>query len=282
MEQAAQSVAYEYQILRYRHDVATGEFANVGLVYFDPAARVLKVEVVDKYRRLSEFFGQVQGTALLRTLRGIKYELQKTAERLQNELDFARPAAVADITRAVLPPDDNALFFSETFRGWHFEHDLAFAELFDRILRRYLDPSTERHDDAYAWKSIYKQHFDRLGITPRLEAAQVKTPLDTFDFDKTCRNGVLHCLQSLSFDLADDARVKDKIYRWAGKIDELAQANEPIKLYLLAATPQDAQLLTLLEQKLNGQHGQIEARVVHENQADGVAREIFAALEAHG
>jgi hypothetical protein len=281
MEQITGAISYQYQILRYRHDVATGEFANVGLVLLDPAQRILLVEMVEKYRRLSEFFGSVPGVALLRTLRDLKQDLQKAAARMKIELDFAQPQSVADITNAVLPKDDNALFFSEVFTGWHFESNLAFQELCERLLLRYLEPSTERHDDAYAWKHIYKQYFDHYGVTDKLVTKTVKTPNDNFEFDKACQNGAWHCFQSLSFDLADESRIKAKMYTWAGKIAELQQTDENLKLYLLSALPEDPSLRQLITQKLTVKGEHISVRLVGEREAPEVVEEVKAVLEEH-
>ncbi len=47
MKQVTGAISYYYQILRYWSDLATGKFANVGLVFFEPTNRVLRVEVVD-------------------------------------------------------------------------------------------------------------------------------------------------------------------------------------------------------------------------------------------
>ncbi|MEO6037155.1 MAG: DUF3037 domain-containing protein [Saprospiraceae bacterium] len=281
MEQAPGIISYQYQILRYRHDVATGEFANVGLVFFEPAGQVLRVEVVDKYRRLSEFFGAISGTALLRTLRNLKQNLQKMAEEMRYELNRTQPHSVTDVTNAVLPKDDNALFFSEVFSGWHFEATLAFEELRERILLRYLETTVERHDDNYAWKHIYKEYFDRYGITEKLRPQVVKTPNDKFEFDKTCQNGALHCFQSLSFDLSDESRIKDKMYRWVGKIAELRQSTEPLNIYLLSALPPKPALQDLLEQKLNIAIGNVSIRLVKESEAAEVVTEVKSKLEAH-
>lgn len=279
MEQITGAISYQYQILRYRHDVATGEFANVGLVFLEPSRRILSVEVIEKYRRLSEFFGQVPGVALLRMLRDLKSDLQKTAALLLHE-SGAVPA-ITEITSSALPKDDNALFFSEIFTGWHFDADLAFQELFERLLSRSVEPAAKRHDDAYAWKNVYKRYFDQYGLTEKLVSKSIQTPTDTFEFDKACQNGVWHCFQSISFDLVDEQRIKDKMYRWAGKIAELRHSNEDMNLYLLSVLPANPELRRLITQKLNliGEH--VSVRLVGEHDASKVVAEVHETLESH-
>lgn len=281
MEQITGAVSYQYQILRYRHDVATGEFANVGLVFFEPARCILSVEIIEKYRRLSEFFGAVSGVALLRMLRDLKADLQKTATLMLQESGSISAHSVTEITNAALPRDDNALFFSEVFTGWHFDVDLAFQELRERLLSRYIEPTVKRHDDAYAWKHVYKQYFDQHGLTEKLVSKSITTPTDTFEFDKACQNGSWHCFQSISFDLADKQRIKDKMYRWAGKIAELRHSDEDLNLYLLSVLPANPELRGLIAQKLNLAGERVTVRLVSEQDASKVVAEVHETLESH-
>ena len=178
-------VNYEYQLLRYRHDLATGEFVNVGLVYFDPQTRFLRVRMTERYGRLSDFFGNVSGTFLLRGLRKLEADFKKMTQRLGDELDFASFRSVEQLTVAVLPPDDNTLFFSPAFKGWHLNHDTSFEELYERLIARYTDEAIEeRHDDSYAWKKVFKKYFDEYGITTQLQERHIKTATDNIEFER--------------------------------------------------------------------------------------------------
>ena len=42
---------YELQVLRYHHDIVTGEFVNVGIVLFNKEMKFLKGAVTHKYAR---------------------------------------------------------------------------------------------------------------------------------------------------------------------------------------------------------------------------------------
>lgn len=275
---------YQYQLLRYRHDQVTGEFANIGLVYFDPATRYLKVAFEDKkYGRLTQFFGDsVQGNYLITVLRQLKNRVSKLKNPASGEPGLARFRSVQELTSFLLPPDDNGLYFSEVWNGWHFEHDLSFNELYDRIIGQYQEESTKRQDDSYAWKNIYKKHFDQYNLTPKLHAHKVATSTDAFDFRYACKNGVWHCIQSLSFDLKHEGSIKDKIYRWDGIARELLTAKEPMKVYLLSIFPESPELTELLQKKLNVRDENVEVRVVGEAGANAIALELKAAMDAPG
>ena len=139
MEQITGAISYQYQILRYRHDVATGEFADIGLVFYEPVGKTLLVETVKDYHRLSMFFGSVPGADLLRLLGNIKTDLKKTAARSQQDSNHTDVKSITDMTASVLPDDDNALFFSEVFTGWHFDAESAFQDLHERLLLSYTE-----------------------------------------------------------------------------------------------------------------------------------------------
>lgn len=269
-------INYQYQLLRYRHDHLTGEFANLGVVYFDARSSELRWNFEDKkYGRLSQFFGDaVQGNYILLALKQMNKRLTKLREEgLQG---FER---IETLTSSLLPPDDNGLYFSETWQGRHLEHALAFDEIYTRIIGQYQEESIKRQDDTYAWKHVYKQYFDRYNLTPKLHHHKVKTDTDTFNFQHTCKNGVRHCIQSLSFALKNEGSIKDKIYKWDGFARELLTADEPMKVYLLSIFPDNQELTDLLQKKLNVQDANVEIRVVGEKDANAIALELKAALE---
>lgn len=76
-------INYQYQLLRYRHDHLTGEFANLGIIYFDADTQTLNWRFEDrKYGRLSKFFGEsVQGNYILSALK----QMNKRLRELQKE-----------------------------------------------------------------------------------------------------------------------------------------------------------------------------------------------------
>lgn len=265
--------------MRYRHDVVSGEFANIGIVLFDPTTNFLKAKFVNKYKRLSQFFGEISSTFLMRTLRQFDKEFINLAKSLNAESSLVSFKDVKELTNSVFPSDDNALLFSETFSGWHFDLDLAFNEIYEEVIEKYQDKAIERHNDTYAWKVIYKKYFDKYGITSQLKPRSIKTDFTNVEFDKTVKNGSLHCFQSISFDLKHESSIEDKIFRWDGRIRELATAGEPLKVYLLSILPKNHKLSKMIEEKLNFSQGKIEVKVIEESDALNIAKEINEVLQ---
>ncbi len=275
------AIKYEYRILRYRHDAVTGEFANLGIVFYDAEAKFLRAKFVKKYGRLSKFFGEIGGKNLLTVLKSMRTEFNTIGARLNKELPLKVFADVGQITDAVLPKDDNALFFSETFKGWHIDREVAFAEIYERIIKRYQEEKTDRENDAYAWKHVYKKYFEAQGIAEKLHPQTVKTDFTSIEFDKTVQNGSLHCFQSLTFALKHDHSIEEKVYRWDGKIRELATTDTPVELYLLSVLPEDAKLSAMIKSKLNQNIKNCNVTVISEGEAARVAQRVKGLLEEH-
>lgn len=133
-----ETVNYQYQILRYQHDVATGEFVNVGLVYFDTQTYFLRARMTRKKERIARFFGEIEGEHLLRTFIG----LENAFNNLENTRIFS---SVREVTSRVLPPNDNALTFSPIFKGMDVnDHDTAFDDLYYMLIGKYNGENAEQ------------------------------------------------------------------------------------------------------------------------------------------
>lgn len=137
MDKITGSVTYQYQLLRYQHDVATGEFVNVGLVYFDTKTNFLRSRMIKKQERIARFFAEVESEHLMRTLHGIENEFNRLAKSLNNGSAFQQFWSVKELTSSVLPPNDNALFFSPIFKGIDFDHNDSFNDLYYNLIGKY-------------------------------------------------------------------------------------------------------------------------------------------------
>ena len=275
MDKINKTVKYEYQILRYRHNAVSGEFVNIGIVFLDAENRFLRARVTEKYRRISLFFGHVSGKFLLTAIKQMEKAFNKIGNDWATDSNFKRPNSLNDITVSVLPLNDNGLFFSDVLKGWHLDSQQAFNDTYDRLIGQYSDETSEqRHDDAFAWKKIYKQFFDAQDVTKQLTEHNVKTESDVIEFDHAAKNGIWHCFQPISFDLKKTGDIKEKIYRWSGIVNELKSADEPLNLYLLSLMPNDAALRKMIEQKLNVEQPNLKVRIIEEQDAAALVQEV--------
>lgn len=275
-------IKYQYQVIRYTPDHFTGEFANIGIILYSPETNFLGCKVTSRYARLSEFFGEVHGTFLLGQLRLIESRIKTMAEDFNGAiLKSQKVNVVSDITSTAIPKNDGALQLSEVITGVDIDPEITLHDLFERIIERYYAESpAQKHTDSYAWKNIYKSHFDKYGISKRLKKHTVNTKKDTINFDKAWKNGVWNCYQTLAFDLTTEEAIKSKVYKWSGIIDELRTTKEKLNVYFLTTSPkQHKELKTFIKEKLKSKGSLLKIDLIDEKEADSFARKVRRDME---
>ncbi|HEX2868592.1 MAG TPA: DUF3037 domain-containing protein [Ignavibacteriales bacterium] len=275
---------YEYQILRYCHDIVTGEFINVGIVAYDPKEKELRAKMLRRYKRLSDFFHGVDGKNILLTLRFIELSLKKLNNEIKEKLDFESMTSVEAITSSVLPKDDSALKFSKVYKGLTLDIDHTLEELYSTFIMKYESHSEKKsRTDEEAWREVYKKYFDSKGITEKLQPNTVKTRNDEFRFDLSWKNGKWNFFKPLSFDLVEDENIKSKVYRWAGITQELLTATEPFNLYYLALEPEKRtdDIDDFIERKLKMTDNGHTVKIIKESEAESFVSELKHLMEIH-
>ena len=201
---------FQYQIVRYIPDRVTSEFVNVGVVVYQPETQFLKGRFINKFSRVTQFFNEINGQFLLRSLRQFEHEINVIAKQLGDL--FTSYKSLEEITSTILPKDDSSLICSELFSGIDINPKAAFEDLYYRLVDIYNEEEgIEIHDDKFVWKKVYKQYFDKYGITGKLKPFAIKTSHDTIEFDKAWKNGAWNCYQTLSFDLKRSESIKNKV-----------------------------------------------------------------------
>src|SRR2546427_12341814 len=114
----AMKTTFTYTILRYVHDIATGEFVNMGLALYAPEAKYVSAIRNPRYGRLSKLFLDVNGEHLRSVMRYIQARFEEYSTKLNGELPLdGRPRSVMEIAMSILPKDDSSLQWSEPNGG---------------------------------------------------------------------------------------------------------------------------------------------------------------------
>jgi len=234
--------AYTYTVLRYVHDVATGEFVNVGVALHAPKAPYLSALCRTTYGRLSCTFPGLNGEHFRAVMRYIQTRFEQIGHRVRDQLNLDGATSVRDFAISVLPADDSSLQWSPEGSGRSDDPAATLEKLFERMVMRYDDRHVRvQRDDSEVWR-----HFKRTLETQQLlryfEPRKISVADDEIEFEHTWKNGVLHCLEPVSFDLASPDSIRDKAHRWLGRIQSVAAGSEPFKMYFLVGAPQDAAL----------------------------------------
>ncbi|MFN8577966.1 MAG: DUF3037 domain-containing protein [Candidatus Sericytochromatia bacterium] len=273
-------INYKYQILRYTHDQMTGEFVNVGLVLYSDEHKYLRSKFINKFSRLSNFFPDINGHHLIKTLKHLEDNFLKINDFYSKDIE--------QITSLCLPKDNAPLYFSDIKAGFMpplksdakniLDH--VFDNLFERLITHYFEEKEDRKDDSYVWKKLYKQYFDEFNITNKLKKHVIHTKTDDIKFDKSWKNGVWHCYQPLSFDLKNQEKIKNKAYQWESILRELDTSGEKVNVYLLTSLSDNKESNNFVMSKLKDMElNNVEVKFVQEKQASELALSVKQAME---
>jgi hypothetical protein len=127
---------YTRIVLRYVHDVVTGEFANVGVVLFAPDQRFLRARFVSDYRRLHAIFGEIDEVHLQSIMEHLKRAFANLETRLGRD-----SRDIGELVHQVLPADDSSLQWSPIGGGVTDDLDGTLNHLFQRFVQRHAEPA---------------------------------------------------------------------------------------------------------------------------------------------
>lgn len=228
--------SYTFTVLRYIHDVATGEFVNVGVVLFCREERFLGAKTRTTYSRLTRLFPDADGESFKRTMAHIERAVWKASNGLTDLFPASGRSAI-DFARSVLPHDDGSLQWSP--EGGGRTKDLAneLQFLFDRFVLRYEKPSAlDSRTDEDVWKS-FSRALESRKILSYLRDKEISSDVERITFKHAWKNNIWHCLEPVSFDLIEGESIHAKALRWVGQMTALSGASERFKLYMLIGEP---------------------------------------------
>lgn len=275
--------AYTYTLLRYVHDAASGEFANVGVVLLAPEGRFAGALCRDTIGRLRQMFPDMDRDGFKSLLRYIGSQIDKVGERLRTELPLeAIPADAGALARSVLPHDDSALQWSPVGGGLCADPAAKLEELFARYVTRYDEkqPAKGRNDDE-VWNR-FKRALDVRHVTGRLQPKKISGADDEVEFAHAYKNEQWHCFEPISLDLALAESIRDKAHRWLGQMMGVKDTSEKFRVYFLVGAPRLPELNESYQGALKLLHkAPVDVEVVPEDGAESFAERIAEIVAAH-
>jgi len=80
-------------------------------------------------------------------------------------------------------------------------------------------------------------------------------------------------MEPVAFNLSTERTVKEKVYRWMGKLQELEDSDEEFRLYLLTQLPEQKELRDFIFERLKDQPQQLhQVEIVTPERADEFVR----------
>ncbi len=275
--------AYTYTLFRYVHDVASGEFANVGVVLLAPEARYAGALCRGTHGRVSRFFPDMERDGFKSLMGYIARRVEELGERLRGELPLEQaPSDAGVLARSILPHDDSSLQWSPVGGGLCEDPDQKLEELYQRYVTRYDDKTTNKgRDDGEVWMR-FKRSLDSKHVTARLQPKKIAGADDEVEFNHAYKNSQWHCFEPLSLDLAQADSIKQKAHRWLGQMVGVQDTPEKFRVYFLVGAPKDERLQESYESALRLlRKSRVDVEIVPEDSADTFAVKMAEIVAAH-
>jgi len=230
--------SYTYATLRYVHDLATQEFFTVGVAVLSPEEDFLAFH----FRRSLGLAGEIFNGTTLRNFRALMRTIESRSKQIQaafeaNVLATGMPASLGDHLLEFFPEDDSALQWSEIRSGLTSDVRATATRLFARYCGKYdRAKSRDRVTDRDAWQTFHRELVDRR-LDPFFSEKRIQGKVDDVKFPFAWKNGIWHCIEPISFDLADGDSIRDKAHRHVGEISAIRDANEAFAVYFVATPP---------------------------------------------
>lgn len=272
---------YTYVLLRYRHDPLSGEFANVGVVLYSPAAAFLGVKVRKTLGRLGKIFPGLSKSDFTSSMNAIERSVRRLAPKTKIDL---LPSDIMDATAVAakaLPNDDSSYIWSDLRSGLTSDLPSSLERLYERFVGRYDELSVVRRDDAAIWQPV-RERLSAQKILDRLNPKTVVSPLDEVVFGSAWKNGAWHCYQALSFDLSTADGIREKAARWSGHMLGASKSEEQIVPHFLVGAPSDDRLkVDYLRAIQFLRASALNPEVFEETQIDELVGEIVEEIRKH-
>lgn len=276
-------IPYSFSVLRYIHDIVSGEFINVGVVLYAPKARFLSAICTSRYGRMSKMFSGIDGDHFKQIGRYIQARLDEEGERLVTELPFDKlPVSVLDFASRTLPVDDSSLQFSPEGYGVTENLQATLEQIYSRYVERYYEKAERpSRSDEDVWK-VYKRPLEEKRILANLKPHQIIGNNYDYEFKYGWKNERWHMHEPVSFDLQEASSITDKANSWLGRITSLVDGGEPFKLTVLVGTPQDERLKSAFIKAQNILHHMpCDHDFIKEDEAEDFAESLKKEIEAH-
>lgn len=274
--------SYTYAVLRYVHDIASGEFMNVGVVLWAAQSCTLRAKFKPTYARLKGAFPTLDGEAFRNRIRSIQRAFDAIQSRTEGQLPFDCGRRIEDVIASVLPVDDSSLQWSPVGSGLSKELDATFAGLYARLVLKFEHSgSAERRKDEDVWRE-FKTSLEKRNLTKFLQPTVISSNDDEVRFEHAWKNGSWHCYEPLSLDLASSSSIKEKAHRWLGQLTSVREgAAEPFRVFFLLGKPHENDLLDAYRQAKQILMKAPDAEVVEEEQAEAFSERVADEIESH-
>src|SRR5258706_6997142 len=168
--QMRNKLPYTYTILRYVHDVMTGEFVNVGVVMHASSQRRVLAKTRTTIGRIRGVFPDLDRNAFTSAMQAVQRSLGTIAKD-----DALSEGDATAFAHQAVPRDDSSLQWSPLGSGLTSDLDGTFERLYERFVARYDSLSRHRRTDDDIWRPV-GQKLDERSLGSRLDKKVISGP----------------------------------------------------------------------------------------------------------
>lgn len=272
--------AYSYTVLRYVHDVTTGEFVNVGVALYAPGMRYANATCRTTSKRVRPIFPSLDSEVFRALMRKVQSRFEEVHDEVASQLELRRYSSIIDLAQSVIPKDDSSLQWAPMGSGLTSDPAITLEQLFDRFVMKHEDRvSPHKRNDDEVWRH-FSRELQQQQVLKHFQPKTFTTPDDEIKFDRAWKNGVWHCLAPVSFDLANPESIRDKAHKWLGQLASID--SDDLKLYFLVGEPSQAELKPVYQSALNIlKKTSVLTEVFAETDAINLSRRLAAQVAKH-
>jgi Protein of unknown function (DUF3037) len=271
---------YSYTVLRYVHDVMTGEFVNVGVVVH--AASGLMSKFRSTHGRVSKIFPGLDEKAFKEALRAINLAIENLQRDEETAGFFKSSPDAAAFARKALVADDSSFQWSSPGSGISSDISATLHQLYERFVTRYEKHDAQRRDDGDVWKPI-RAKLEELNVADKFQQRTFRGTDDEITLEHAWKNGKWHAIQAVSFDLADADGVKTKAHRIRGHLDSVAEGmDDDLALNIVLGQPENPDLMEAYKSACKIlEKAVIRPTIVEEDGASDLVARLVDEIHAH-
>jgi hypothetical protein len=232
---------YHYSLLKFVHDVSTGEFMTVGVLVYSAQEKFFDFKFRQFLGKASDIYPGVKARDFSTLIKGIATHATEVRDQYNglNIVDSKQTTA-EDFMRKILPTDDSALQWTDVQVGTSQNLPETVSHLYDRYAAKYdRNHFHQGTTDADISRSFRKE-LEKRSLSKYFQEKTIEGQSDDLKFSFAWKNGVWHCFDPVSFDLTRPEAIREKAHKCAGEIVAIRDSSEQFKVYLLVSEPQEA------------------------------------------
>jgi Protein of unknown function (DUF3037) len=274
-------------VVQYQHDAALGERLNVGVVLVCHDQHFAQARFQDHLARVSAAFPG----ASLPNIKATCKAIASTIRSMHKQPGLFDGRAPVDLVNQAIPAADAAFMTSELFRGVTADP----ARMLDDLFRLYVDTQHRegmRHrDEQEIMSSLFRKLRQRQVPKSYFVKKSVGPEEYQIPFKHVWKNGHMHALQPISFDLSTGDTIREKAASWNGRLHAATPWNYDVTPHIILARPSsDAPKVIrkaaddghkLLRDQFRSEMAKGKLRILDEGDADSVVEQIAADYREH-